>query len=70
MTRTLRQLSRQFDDHMSHIYTPGRQADYQVPDKIVEGMTQVQTTKLIDPNEESGERSANVEAEDLADTNY
>lgn len=31
-------------------------------------MAQVQTTKLIDPNEETGEGSANVEAEDLVDT--
>ena len=68
MTRTLQQLSQKFEEHTSHTYTPGRQADYQVPDKIVEGMTQVQTTKVIDPNEETGEGSENVEAEDLVDT--
>ncbi|PPQ76588.1 hypothetical protein CVT26_012793 [Gymnopilus dilepis] len=68
MERTLRRLARQFEEVSPHEFKPGRRADYQVPDKIAQGMHEIQTAKRIDPTtDDNVDGSAEVEAEDLFD---
>lgn len=45
MTKTLRLLAREFSKTGHHVFTPGREAQYEAPDQLERGMDLIRNTR-------------------------
>lgn len=65
MTKTLARLGREFELSTPHVFSPGRQSKYAVPDAMLKGLHDIETTKGVTLPEGITEDQPEVEAQDL-----
>ncbi len=65
MTKTLARLGREFELNTPHVFSPGRQSSYSVPDSTLLGMHEIETTKGLIIPEGTADDQPEIEAQDL-----